>query len=84
MYGSLIEMNKCLLFVAMSIPEKDKASTEVSMYGVNNTPPIRPPDSRIPLPNPSDRYSAPTLQDLGRSGFQPYRPEERYFINFHF
>lgn len=48
-----------------------KANTEIPTYGSTGT--IRPQDNRHP-PSPADRY--PTAE-ISRSGFQPYRPEER-------
>lgn len=60
----------------MSNSEKVKVNPEVNLYG-NNSTSVRPSDSRMPLASPADRYSAPTMPDLGRSGFQPYRPEDR-------
>ncbi|XP_045460956.1 uncharacterized protein LOC123671254 isoform X2 [Harmonia axyridis] len=60
----------------MSNSEKVKVNSEVNLYG-NNSTSVRPSDSRMPLASPADRYSAPTMPDLGRSGFQPYRPEDR-------
>ncbi|KAL3286938.1 hypothetical protein HHI36_001423 [Cryptolaemus montrouzieri] len=64
----------------LSAAEKAKVNPEVSIYGVSNAVPVRTSDSRLPLTNPADRYSAPTVSDLGRSGFQPYRPEERVSV----
>ncbi|KAK9873860.1 hypothetical protein WA026_002217 [Henosepilachna vigintioctopunctata] len=60
---------------AVNVTEKTKVTPEVSIYGIS--PAIRTADSRIPLSSSVDRYPAPNISDLGRSGFQPYRPEER-------
>lgn len=62
------------------ISEKSKttaSSVEVPTYVSGASTAARPPE-RLSISNASDRYPpSATLSDLSRSGFQPYRPEDR-------
>ncbi|XP_060536749.1 uncharacterized protein LOC132708424 isoform X2 [Cylas formicarius] len=57
---------------SVPIPDKSKDRVDAQIYGSTGS---RPPESRL-ANNPVDRYSHPGINDIGRSGFQPYRPED--------
>lgn len=56
---------------SVPIPEKPKPATEVPSYPSSRSA----IDARLSA-NPADRYPTSALTDLGRSGFQPYRPDD--------
>lgn len=64
---------------AVVIPVVDKPaqkmSTEMPLFAGSATS-ARPPEPRFPSSVSAERYPSSTLADI-RSGFQPYRPEER-------
>ncbi|KAK9736650.1 Protein of unknown function (DUF3736) [Popillia japonica] len=53
-----------------SSEKSSKLSSDIPVFGVGSTANVRPPETR--LPSATDRYPSDV-----RSGFQPYRPEER-------
>lgn len=60
--------------ILVPIEKPVKVTTEMPVYGSTAT--IRPPENRHP-PSPAERYPTSNISELSRSGFQPYRPEER-------
>lgn len=65
-----------LQLAIISTSDKSKPTSELPSYATSS---IRPPETtRLSAVNSADRYPPQSsLTELGRSGFQPYRPEER-------
>lgn len=67
-----------MLGVSPATEKSTKANPDLSLFGGTSSSSIRPPDSRLhPAALSSDRYPGCSLTELSRSGFQPYRPEDR-------
>lgn len=61
------------------VNEKTKINSEMHSYPTSGSAPLRSFESRLST-NHFDRYppsSMSSLTDLSRSGFQPYRSEDR-------